>query len=896
MRLSLFLLALFIVKICVCQSPCSSVDPFIGTGGHGHTYPGACRPFGMVQLSPDARLTGWDGCGGYHYDDHYVYGFSHTHLQGTGISDYGDILLKPTNGKIRKAETWNEAYKSHFDHAQERAEPGYYAVNLDDDHIRAELTATQRVGIHRYTLAKGDSCRLFIDMKHRDKISYYDIRTHGDTAISGFRVSEAWAKEQHCYFYAVFSRPFKDFTQLDIAYNDTTAEGKVRQIIEQVQVFSVWFSAGDPIVVKVGLSGVSEEGALKNLMAEAPHWDFDRYRKDAWHEWEMQLMKMPLPRKTTADPVIYYSSLYHCFTTPNIWSDVDGHYRGMDHLIHQDLNHPHYTVFSLWDTYRGLHPLLTSTEKERTGDMIHSFLSMKKEYGHLPVWELAANETNCMIGFHSVSVIADAWYNGIRNFDSQEALLAMLDAAAGPEEEKVYFNKIGYVPGDLFSESVSKTLEYAYDNWCIAQFAKSIGNDSVYKFCMQRASYWKNIYDPETRFFRARRNGGFSSVFDPYQVNFNYTEANAWQYRFAVPHDLAGLISLMGGKDAFEKELDLLFETTSKTSGREQVDITGLIGQYAHGNEPSHHMAYLYEAIGKKEKTKNYIDRIMKEMYSRKPDGLCGNEDCGQMSAWYVLTAHQKYPMHPGGATVAGSAKFVAIPVIEGPETSFKDHANVKFIPVEKGQKIHYQILMEDGRVFEGISAEKTERMIDGSCEIRAWSANEKGDSSFVVTAQFVKRNNDADLTMESQYDAQYTGGGDEALLDGLRGGSDFRTGYWQGFNGRDLQLVVDLKKEQMVHLVGLSCLEEIKSWIWFPSSIEIQVSTDGQHFAKAGFWQNNGPLNNEGVRVKELTTEVNQVCRYIRIIAHPAFDQIPSWHLGAGGKPWIFADEIVIR
>ncbi|MFM7730456.1 MAG: GH92 family glycosyl hydrolase, partial [Flavobacteriales bacterium] len=601
------------------MNPSMWVNPFIGTGGHGHTYPGATVPFGMVQLSPDTRLEGWDGCGGYHYDDHEIYGFSHTHLQGTGVPDYCDILFMPTNHDLkRKGDHWNEVYKSAFRHKTEKAFPGYYKVDLDDYHIQAQLTATPHVGIHQYTFQQGDSCRLFLDMMHRDDLRIYDLQTHGDTAISGYRISRGWAREQHCYFYAVFSQPFHDLTQLDISYAEKdSVTGQKRTVFEQVQVFSMAFHPTEKLMIKVGLSGVDMEGAKNNLYAEAKHWMFDKYVADALQQWDDKLSKLPLTKPDATDEELanFQTALYHCYTVPNIWSDVDHRYRGEDNKIHTANGYHRYTVFSLWDTFRAYHPLMSELEPQVTRDWIQTFLEIYRERGELPVWELAANETYCMIGYHSVPVIWDAYTRGITDFDLNLALEAMVASATGPQEEKLAYDSLGYVPADRFSESVSKTLEFAYDDWCIAQMAKELNRMDVYDRFIRRSQSWKNLFDPNTGCMRPRRNGGFPEPFDPYQVDFNFTEANAFQYALFVPHDIQTLIEYHGGNAAFEKWLDQLFSASTQTTGREQSDITGLIGQYAHGNEPSHHMAFLYQAIGKPEKTNALVDRICRELY-----------------------------------------------------------------------------------------------------------------------------------------------------------------------------------------------------------------------------------------------------------------------------------------
>lgn len=891
------------------------VNPFIGTGGHGHTYPGATVPFGMVQLSPDTRLEGWDGCGGYHYDDEFIYGFSHTHLQGTGVPDYCDILLMPTNHRIKSADKWNDAYKSKFNHESETAETGYYKVKLDDYNIIAELTATEHAGIHRYSFAPGDSCRMFLDFMHRDYLVRYDYRTHGDTAISGYRVSKGWAEEQHVYFYAVFSKPFRNLTQLDVSYNEQR-DGKNVTVMEQVQVFSMSFDPTNQITVKVGLSGVDEEGAKRNLYAEAPHWDFERYRIDAQKTWNQMLNKAVL---NETDPEIlanYYTALYHCYTVPNVWSDVDGRYRGADKQIHTAVGYKRYTVFSLWDTFRAYHPLMSELEPERTRDWIVTMIEMSKERGELPVWELAGNETYCMIGYHSAPVIYDAYMRGIRDFDQELALKAMYNTAIGPQEEKKRYTETGVVPAGEFSESVSKTLEFAYDDWCIAQFASQLGKPEVYEQFIKRSQSWKHLFDPASGFMRPRRNGGFPEPFDPYQVDFNYTEANAWQYSLFVPHDVETLIAYHGGPERFEQWLDAMFAAVDKTTGREQADITGLIGQYAHGNEPSHHVAFLYNFIGKPEKTRAIVERICREQYHNAPDGLCGNEDCGQMSAWYVLAKNNVYSFLPGSKDMIGfgqESRFAAkttipskvndfliqpMPLISGPQLPFRDSTTITLSAMRGvgNYKIHVEPPRGTRRpikVMDLFDGETKTITIYDEAHIIAFS---KATDKKLCTADFYKRDSNKKLVSITPYSNQYTGGGDEALIDGMRGGADFRTGSWQGWQGTNAECVIDLGAEQAITTIGLSCLQETKSWIWFPSRIEIQLSHDGKKFAPAGAIDITEYQKETQSSTREFTQNLRASGRYVKLIAKPAFETIPNWHLGAGGKPWIFADEIIVK
>lgn len=887
---------------------CDFVNPFIGTDAHGHTYPGATVPFGLVQLSPDTRLDGWDGCSGYHYSDSVIYGFSHTHLQGTGVSDYGDILFMPTNYATHTAPQWCDAYKSSFSHKTESASPGYYKVSLADYGIDAELTATERTGMHRYRFSPGDSCRLFIDMMHRDNLLYYDIQTLGDTAIYGFRVSGSWAAEQHCYFYAVFSRPFRDFTQLDVQQTFTDSTGLRHEVIEQVQVFSVAFDKADELLVKVGISGTDVFGAQQNLWKENPGWDFDAVRAAARQEWEKTLSRTPFLRAN--DLVPYYSALYHCYTVPNVWSDVDGRFRGMDNRIHPSAGHRRYTVFSLWDTFRSYHPLMCRLEPERTLEWIQTFLGMYRERGELPVWELAANETYCMIGYHSVPVIAEAYMRGIRGFDTQLALEAMVKTATGPQREKQLYDSLGYVPADQFSESVSKTLEFAYDDWCIAQFARATGNEEVYARFIRRAQHWKNLFDPQTGFMRPRRNGGFPEPFDPYQVDFNYTEANAWQYAFFVPHDLGTLRRYLGGPGALTAKLDGLFTARSQTTGREQADITGLIGQYAHGNEPSHGFAWCYLAgdPSRYGEATRLTEKIRTELYGSGPDGLCGNEDCGQMSAWYVSSMLDAHTGAPGTPPAYDGLSFeektarawtitdylvAPLPVVRGPMLPFADSAVISLDCAEPDARI-LMTVRERGkpeirRYYEEPFTVSQFTVVEAIAEVPGC------ENSRPVTAVFRKREPGRSILSVTPFSPQYTAGGDQALVDGVSGGIDFRTGSWQGWQGKDAEVVVDLGSEQAISYAGIGCLQDIKSWIWYPSAVEIYLSHDGVSFARAATITNEQRSDDYTPGVQQLGAALRASARYVKVMLR-SVGSVPSWHLGAGGAAWIFADEITIR
>jgi predicted alpha-1,2-mannosidase len=624
------------------------IDPFIGTGGHGHTYPGAQCPFGMIQLSPDTRLEGWDGCSAYHYSDTVVYGFSHTHLSGTGCSDYGDILLMPFTGDVH----WkNSEYASLFHHSSEKAGAGYYSVLLEKNNIKAELTATPRAGFHRYTYPAGEKSSVLLDLKHRDEVLESSVEIIGTNEVTGMRRSKAWADNQIVYFAIQFSKPFDN---RGIAIDDQLQGRKDEAKGKNLKAFFTFnTSDGEPLLVKVGISAVSIEGARKNLKAEIPEWKFDEIREKAYQSWNNELNKIQVEGNSRDDKVVFYTALYHCMLAPNLYNDVDGSYLGRDFKPHQSKNFNYYTVFSLWDTYRANHPLFTLIDEKRTNDFINTFITQYEQGGLLPVWELSSNETYCMIGYHSVPVIADAYVKDIRAYDVSKAYVAMKHSASMDIFGLTHYRQNGFISGDQDNESVSKTLEYAYDDWCIAQLAKALNNNDDYDAYIKRAQSYKNLFDPSTKFLRPRINGGWYSPFDPTEVNNHYTEANAWQYTFYVPQDIDGFSKLLGGKNSMAAKLDEMFNASDKTTGRDQSDITGMIGQYAHGNEPSHHMTYLYNYTGQSWKTQQKVHQVMTELYRPSPDGLSGNEDCGQMSAWFVLSAMGFYPVCPGQAQYA---------------------------------------------------------------------------------------------------------------------------------------------------------------------------------------------------------------------------------------------------
>lgn len=657
----------------------AAVDPFIGTGGEGHTFPGAVVPFGMIQLSPDTQIKprkdayGW--AAGYRYDDHTIVGFSHTHFSGTGHSDLGDVLLMPIAGEVKlergDADKPGSGYTSRFRHDDERAEPGYYAVTLDDYGVRAELTASPRVGVHRYRFPQGKPAHVLIDLRtsmydYPGKISWSRLRLRADGTVTGFRETRGWAPGRQLYFAMRFSKPLRGHafhnTEQDIPYKGFPPPGEQepseRAQIEGRQLVGS-FDFGDdlrePLLVKVSISPVSEEGAIANLDAEVPGWDFDGVRAAAKAQWAQALSAIDVDAPESMRKS-FYTALYHSFMGPSLFMDSDGRYRGPDNAVHQAKGYTHYSTFSLWDTYRALHPLLTIVQPEqRTNDIVNSLLASRREspYGVLPVWAFHGLETWCMIGYHAVPVIADAYMKGIRGYDTNEALDAMVASANyGPYDGIRQYRELGYVPIDEEGEAASKTLEYAFDDWTIARMAETMGRGDIAKEFGKRAGNWRNAFDPATGFMRARkRDGSFREPFDATASGYgtDYTEGNAWQYSWYVPQDVAGLAQAHGGADKLLDKLDQVFDAKVDPKIFEHMeDITGLIGWYAHGNEPSHHVAYLYAYAGQPWRTQARLQQIMDSQYAPRPDGLAGNDDLGQMSAWYVFTALGFYPVAPG--------------------------------------------------------------------------------------------------------------------------------------------------------------------------------------------------------------------------------------------------------
>lgn len=943
----------------------SYVNPMIGTDGTGHTFPGATLPFAMMQLSPDTRVDGsWEGCSGYHFSDKYIYGFSHTHLSGTGVSDYGDILVMPAGEIIfNNGFDGKKGYKKPFSHENETATLGYYSVILDSINVKAELTVSYRSGKHRYTFPEGQKQILIIDLEHRDIVLDSKLNLLSETEISGYRHSKAWAEDQRLFFDARFSKPYTNVT-----FHEVNTTGK-----RVIAAFEFDKTTGKTIELDIAISPVDEAGARKNRMAEIEGKSFEIIKTEAEEIWEKQLEKIIIETPSHDNKVVFYTAMYHAMIAPNLYQDVDGRYRGMDLEIHQTTDFDYYTVFSLWDTYRAVHPLYTIIEQERTTDFINTFLAKYDEGGIMPIWDLAGNYTHCMIGYHAVPVIADAYLKGIDGFDSEKAFEAMKHSAMQDKLGLKSYKKNGFIPLEEESESVSKTLEYAYDDWTIAQMAKALGKEEDYKLFTQRAQYYKNVFDPETQFMRARFRNTWFSPFDPYEVNSNYTEANAWQYSLYTPQDFSGLIDLMGGKKQLENYLDELFTAEDQTSGRHQVDITGLIGQYAHGNEPSHHMAYVYNFVNKPHKTQERIRQILTEQYFNDPDGISGNEDCGQMSAWYIFSSLGFYPVTPGsneyiiGAPLfdkvtiylengktftivaennspenlyvssiklngkshnnsfinhqdiinGGTMVFemthkptdwgtkdenipiteikehliIPSPFIAQGEVAFKESTEVVLACAEKEATIYFRVNESDFKLYENpfTISEDTQLVV---------YSEKNGIKSSEIETRFYKMDPNLSITLGTEYANQYNGGGPDALIDGLRGTKDFRTGAWQGYQDTDLIATLNRGNKKPLNTVSINFLVDQRSWIFYPTEVNLYLSENGSDFTLYETIKIDAETPNDQIEIKTLTFDLSgKPVQYLRITAKN-FGDLPEWHLGApfNGKAWLFVDEIELK
>jgi predicted alpha-1,2-mannosidase len=996
------------------------VDPLIGTDATGNTFPGAAMPFGMVQLSPDTYNDGC--CSGYHYRDSAILGFSHTHLSGTGVADFGDILVMPATAELSTASKGPRFrgddkigpldFRSKFYHSSEKASPGYYRVLLDDFNITAELTATNRVGLHRYTFPESNKSLILFDLEHGimngDKpLEDCYLRLVSATEIEGLRHSQGWAPDQYVYFVARFSEPF--INPVLYLNGEPSREGSEIKGKSVKAVFNYKTKEGKQILVKVALSTVSAEGARRNLDNELPGWDFDKTVSRAEAAWNAEMGKIKISGGTKDQQTIFYTALYHSLLTPNLYSDVDGQYRGMDHLVHPGEGFNYYTVFSLWDTYRAVHPLFNLINPKRNQDFIKTMIKQYEQTGLLPVWELAGCENNCMIGYHSVPVIADALLKGYRDFDVDKAFEAMLASGSQNTEGIDSYRRFQFLPQENSTNSVSKALEYAYDDWCIAQVAKSLGRTDEYREYIRRSQYYQNQYDTGTGLMRPRHSDGrWLTPFDPFRVSLldqgDYTEANAWQYSFYVPQNIPDLIRLSGGDQSFIQKLDAFFST--KTGAKDSPsDFEGIFGQYAHGNEPSHHIPYLYNFAGEAWKTQEIVKRAINEFYTIKPDGLCGNDDCGQLSAWYVFSALGFYPVCPGqDQYVIGSPVFdkaeISLPngrkftiqaqgtglkapyvqsaslngidypnsfltftdIMKGGELTFRmgsdpnkewgksPESRPSAVPVEpenalrllgtdkpfmpyikssgpmfrgqtkielgcisEGADIHYTLNGTEPRITSTLYKEPFD--IYRTSRVRAKSFKGELAESETASADFYKSSLDPQSpklnveyvvppferdylgrTVDGSYSPTYRAGGNMALVDGKTGSSDFTDGKWQGFEGKDMEVIIDIGRVMPVWRITGRFLQSLSVWIFHPIEISFSISTDGEDYRMMGVIDNypDRATINDGIKYFE-TLVFGAPARYVRVKAK-SIGLCPPWHHGAGGGAWLFADEVIVE
>jgi predicted alpha-1,2-mannosidase len=640
------------------------VDPLIGSGFHGHVFVGASVPYGAVQLGPESISEGWDWCSGYHISDTTIIGFPHTHLSGTGIGDLGDIMFMPTNGPLKMGKGSEKdpesGFISTFSHKDEVVKPGYYQVDLKRYGIGVELTTSKRVGMHRYTFPKSSASHIIIDLQEGigwDGTVETYIEKVDQHTITGYRYSKGWAVDQRIYFTAVFSKPIKTFA----VYDSTSLQKGTKLKAKNVKGAITFATAkGEEVLVKVGLSPVSRENAMLNIKEEIPGWDFDQVVKDADQAWNTQLEKITIKADSLTQMKKFYTALYHTMIAPSVFDDVNGEYWGADKKVHKNEGFQNLTTFSLWDTYRANNPLSTIIHPQYVNDMVSSMLAIYKQQGSLPVWHLMGNETNTMVGYSAVTVIAEAMMKGFNGFDTNLAYEAMKSTAMQDKRGTKFVKDRGYIPADSTAESVSMGLEYAIADWSLAQVAQKLGKKDDYAYFSKRGQYYKNYYDSKAGFMRGRLSENeWRTPYTPFisiHEHGDFTEGNGWQYTWLVPQDVEGLVQLLGGEKAFNTKLDSLFIAKGDMGAKASNDISGLIGQYAHGNEPSHHVTYLYNYTGQPWKTAEKVRFILDDFYTDKPDGIIGNEDVGQMSAWYVLSALGFYPVNPAnGLYVFGS-------------------------------------------------------------------------------------------------------------------------------------------------------------------------------------------------------------------------------------------------
>lgn len=716
------------------------VDPFIGTGGHGHTYPGATTPFGMIQLSPDNGGQGWDWSSGYHISDSIIAGFSHLHLSGTGIGDLADLLFMPVNKEIDLTTTVESRddipYKSLFSHSNEEASPGFYRVFLDDHQVEVELTTSQRTGFHRYSFRDKDEQSVVVDLGFAinwDSPTETKISAEGEKTISGYRHSTGWAKNQKVFFVAEFSKPIISKTLVvdGKEINGDTVEGK-----KTSAQFFFDPTTGNEVQVKLALSSVSIENAKENL--DSGEFEFDAVKAEAAADWENAMRDIQVETDIDSLKTIFYTSLYHSKLAPVIFSDKNGEFRASNDSILQAEDFTAYTTLSLWDTFRAQQPLLTLTDPERVSDIVRSMLAYYEIEGALPVWTLYGNETNTMTGYHSIPVIAEAYFKGLRDFDVEGAYEAMKNTMMQDQRGLKLYKKFGYIPYHELDESVTYTLEYAYNDWCVAQMAKALGKQEDYEYFSDRAKAYQKMFDPETGFMRGKDQDGksWNTPFDPkfssHMENTDYTEGNAWQHSWFVLHEPENLVQLHGGQEKFTNKLDQLFTETSEITGENaSSDISGLIGQYAHGNEPSHHIAYLFNKAGKPWRTQYWVREILSTQYSTQPDGLSGNEDAGQMSAWYVFSSMGIYPFNPASAEYE-----IGSPIFSKSTIKVENGGSFSIIAENvSDENIYIQSATLNGENFERTSISHEEILAGGELEFvmgpepnKSWAVSEVGD------------------------------------------------------------------------------------------------------------------------------------------------------------------------
>ncbi|HBE42127.1 MAG TPA: alpha-mannosidase [Bacteroidales bacterium] len=686
------------------------VDPFIGTDYHGHTFPGAAWPFGQIQLSPDNGTQGWDWCSGYHYSDSVIAGFSHLHLSGTGIGDLADISFLPVASKVifikgERNPDFVTRNSAKYKHEDEYAEPGYYSVVMNND-IKAELTVTERAGFHRYTFPENSEPGLIINLGFAinwDRPYKTSLTLVDNSLVTGTRLSTGWAADQHVYFAARFSVPVEGF--------ETVAVGGEERTVGYLK-----FGVKD-VLVKVGVSSVSVENAIANLDSSLPGWDFEKAMEEASDAWEKELSKIRIRSDDADQKTVFYTALYHTMIAPSLFSDINGEFKGTKGDVMKANGYNRYTIFSLWDTYRALHPLFTIIRQPRVNDMVKSMLDHYKQEELLPVWELHGNETFCMVGNHAIPVIAEAILKDIGDFDRELAFEAMKASSIYDRDGMGYHDKLGYIPADKIQQSVAKALEIAIDDWSVAAAAGKLGKTEDAAYFSKRSENFRNYFDPETGFMRGKLSSGeWTTPFDPAfsrHEGSDYTEGNAWQYLWLVPHNVEGLIDLLGGKEPFADKLEQLFQVEEGVKGEEaSSDISGLIGAYAHGNEPGHHTSFLFNYAGRSWRTQELNREIQTTMYTNSPDGLCGNEDCGQMSAWYIFSALGFYPVNPAdlkyqfGSPLIKEARIEVAPekyfTVKAPEASLSNkYISKVFLNGKELDRtyITHQEIMEGGTI-----------------------------------------------------------------------------------------------------------------------------------------------------------------------------------------------------